>query len=231
MATNYPSVPAVYTGRSVIPRDIFKSGNPEFLPSLATIDGTKTRDPGNDDVTVLRAGLLLGKITSGGKWRNSIIGLTTGDAAAADTTLTVAAATATEVARLITLAAGNVSLKLIGVSVASGTVNVTAVTASAASSTTITLTGAVGVIALTGAIVAPADGAQTPVQLQTKRYPVEVTDFSGTSMDATLPLLKSGDIDVSMIPNYSSLDTSVKAWVKANLKSAGILTFSDDINR
>lgn len=229
MPTDFPTVPAVYTGKSIGPRHVFLSGRPSFLPSLATIDGTKTRDTGNDIVAHVRAGTLMGKVTSGGKWRNSVIGLV-GSAYASGTSMTVAAAVATEVARLITLAGGNVTLKVTGPPAAAGVVSATSVTCSAASGTTLTIVDP-GVAKAAGSLIGTADGSETPVQLIAQPYGVDVTDTNGTSQDATMDLVRGGDVDVSMIPFYSSMDASVKTWVKAALKGAGMFTFSDDSNR
>src|SRR5881394_859418 len=113
MATDYQTVPGYYTGNSVANRNIFYNLDPaqrQFVPSVALIDGNLTRDVGSTPTNLLRAGLLLGKITTGGKYRNSIIGLTNGAISAATvTSVTVPAAVATEVARLITQTGGNVS--------------------------------------------------------------------------------------------------------------------------
>jgi hypothetical protein len=225
--TNYPTVPAVYSSRSVTPRNIFKSGTPEYLPSLATIDGTKSRDTSNSPVSVLQAGLLMGKITTGGKYRPATIGLLGSAYTSGGTSLTVSAAVATECARLIVLAAGNISLKAIGPPSAAGTVALTSVTCSAASGTTLTVAD-LGVNKAAGSIIAPADGAQTPIQVVTPQYGVPVTDEFAASLDQTMRLLRGGDIDVTQIPFYSTMDTSVQSWVKAALNGVGIFTFSDD---
>ncbi len=232
MPTNYPTVPAVYTARSVTPRNIFKSGTPEYLPSLATIDGTKSRDITNDDITVLRAGTLMGKVTTGGKFRPAIIGiLGTATTAATVTSVTVTAAQATEVARLIALAGGNVALKLVGPPTAGGTVASTSITVTAASGTTLTVSSVTTPVIVVGSLIMPADGSQTIVQILPDQYGVSVTDQAGTSQDATLRLVRSGDIDVTQIVGYSSMDTSVQTYVKAALNAVGFFTFSDDANR
>jgi hypothetical protein len=71
---------------------------PRASSSTARFPATSAPRP----TSVLRAGLLLGKVTTGGKYRESIIGVTNGAiSAGAATTVTVAAAVATEVARLL----------------------------------------------------------------------------------------------------------------------------------
>ena len=75
-----------------------------YMPGNKIIDGSKGRDPLNTgDVDVLRAGLMMGKITSGGKYAPAVIGpLTVAyDSSAAGTQVTVSTATATELLRRI----------------------------------------------------------------------------------------------------------------------------------
>lgn len=230
-ATNFPQAPGVYTGRSVGPRNIFASGLPVFYPSFKFLDGTKTRDASNSDSTALvQAGTVLGKITSGGKYRNTIIGYNSAAYTSGGTSLTVPAAVATEIARLIAVAGASISLKIIGPPSAAGTVASTSTTCSAASGTTLTVTD-LGVNKAAGAIVAPADGAEAPSQFITNQYGVPVTDINGSSIDAPMQLLRNADIDVTYIPFYSNLDTSTQTWLKTNLRTnnaGAVLTFSDD---
>ncbi|MDB5297045.1 MAG: hypothetical protein JWO31_3028, partial [Phycisphaerales bacterium] len=213
--TNYPSIPGVYGGRSVAPRNLFKSGTPEFLPSLASVDATKTRDPGNDDPAVLRAGLLMGRVTAGGKYRAAVIGVTTADAANGATAVTVSAAQAVEVARLKALGGGgNLALKLIGPPAVGGTVATLTLTVTAVDTSTGILTcSAVAAAAVAGSIVAPSDGAQAPTQLLVNQYGADVTDHTGASQDVPMRLVRGGDVDVTMIVNYAGMDASVKAYV------------------
>jgi hypothetical protein len=222
--TNYPTVPAVYTSRSVAPRNIFKSGTPAFYPSLATLDGTKSRDTGNDRVAVLRAGLLMGKVTSGGKYAASVLGVTTNAEASGSTSIQAAAAVVTELVRRV---GASGTFKLIGPPTAGGTVAVETVTYSAASGTDITVTATTAAF-VAGSLICPTDGSETPTQLLTPQYGVPVTNEFGDSLDQTMRLLRGGDIDVTQIVNYPS-DASLKAWVKAALRTlGGELTFSDD---
>lgn len=233
MATAYPTITGIYTGRSIEPRHLFASGTPRYLPSFASLDGTKTRDTANTDgVNMIRAGTVLGKITSGGKYRNTIIGVTTGAISAATvTSITVPAAVATEVARLITLAAGNVALKLIGPPSAAGTVATTAITATAASGTTLTVSSVTVPAYAVGSLICPADGAEAPSQFVVSAYGLDVIALDGSSIDHTVRLLTEGDINTDNIVGYSGMDASTKTWLKTNLRSnngGSVLTFSDD---
>lgn len=228
MAGNYPTIPAVYSGRSVTPRNIFKSGTPQYLPSLKTIDGTKSRDTGSDPVSLLRAGLLMGKVTSGGKYATSVIGLmgvALHDTSVVTTVMTLPAAVVTEITRRI---GSSGTFNVVGPPTAAGTVAVETVTYSAiASATTLTIT-ATAADFVQGSLITAADGSGTPVQLITNEYGVDVTDEFAASQDQTMRLLRGGDLDTSMIVNYSSMDASVKTWVKAALNGTGFFSFSDD---
>ena len=74
----------------------------QYAATLGAIDGAKARDLLNTgDINVLRAGLLLGKITATGKYGAAVLGLTTAALAQNGTTLTVSAATAVEIVRRI----------------------------------------------------------------------------------------------------------------------------------
>lgn len=143
--TQFNSVPGIRSIGSIVPRQIsrgFNLAQYRTAPTFYWIDGNTSRDVGNVPTSLLRAGLFLGKETSGtysGKYCNSIIGLTNANIAAAATSITVNAAVATEVARLIALAAASVPLTITGPPATGGTVASTAVLASAASGTTLTV--------------------------------------------------------------------------------------------
>src|SRR5260370_17077587 len=85
-------LPGIGVVHSATPREIL-AGNAQlaqFVPGLRTIDGSRSRDPLNTiDIDVLRAGILLGKITSGGKYAPSVLGVLTVAAAGPATSLTV----------------------------------------------------------------------------------------------------------------------------------------------
>lgn len=117
-----------------------------YLANGGNIEGTRARDPGNTtDVTCLRPGLLMGKITSGGYWAPSAFGLTGGALTNSGTTLTLAsAAIGTEIVRRI---GATGTFKLTGPPTAAGTVRTLTVTYSAVSGTSVTIT-ALGVNAV-----------------------------------------------------------------------------------
>lgn len=221
MATAITGLPGLRTARTATPRRVFLGESGLYLPAGRVIDGALSRDIGNTgDLDVLRAGLLMGKTTSGGQYRPSIIGLTNGAISAATiTSVTVAAAVATEIARLIVVAAGNVSLKLTGPPSANGTVATTAVTATAASGTTITVSSVAVPALISGSFITPADGAENPLSFIDDGTGIKVTDEDAVSLD--VPFAKfpvGGVVDSSQLINWPS-DTSLQAWLIARLNS------------
>lgn len=233
MANNYlGGVSAVYSGRSIAPRNLFASGTPKYLPSYAQLDGSKSRDTLNsDNVALLRAGLTLGKITSGGKYAPSIIGyvaVALHDTSVVTTTMTLPAATVTEIARRI---GASGTFKIYGPPTAAGTVATETVTYSAiASSTTLTIT-ATSADFVQGSLILPADGSEAHSQFVTEPYGLDVLDVNGAAVNHTQKLLTQADINVDMIPFYSVMDASVKTGYKAALRAnnaGSVFTFSDD---
>ncbi len=119
-------------------RKVFYSPPPnEYLPQGRTIDGSKSRDPGNGVITNLRAGLLLGKITSTGFYAPSVIGVLTNAEVSSSTQHETSAASVTELVRRI---GATGTYKITGPPTAAGTVRTLTATYSAASSTNITIT-------------------------------------------------------------------------------------------
>lgn len=238
MATDFRTVPGVYTGASFTTRNIFANFDPsqiQYLPTLAQINGSLSRDTGSVPTDLLRAGLIMGKITATGLYRNSIIGVTTAAYVDNDLTITVPAAVATEVARLITVAAGNVSLKLIGpaTDAAAGSIVSTAVTASAASGTTITVAD-LNVAKVSGSLITPADGAETPVTVLPNSAGIDVLDTAGTNINQMMGLfLRGADLIATQIVNLTEPCAAVQAWLKQQLNgggtsSKGLFTFDND---
>lgn len=225
------SVPGTSTPYSIQYRHVFTDTATRVAVSPnAVIDATKTRDTGNTDVTQLRAGTLMGKVTSGGLYRNPIIGvLGTTIGAGAATTVTVPAAVATEVQRLITLAGASIQLRVYGPPSAAGTNAATTITASAAAGTAITVSVVTFPAYVAASILQPVDGSQTPLTVIPDGYGIPLTDVTGASQNQLLhPYFVQGSIDVNQIPFYSSLDASLKTWVKTSLRTGGNFTFSDD---
>lgn len=139
MNTTLARVPGLGTASTAAYRNIWidREGR-RLLPSMVIVSGADSRDPLNTgDVDVLRAGMLLGKITATGEYAPSIIGVT-GEAMDGDeTALTVGSTIVDELVRRV---GASGTFKMVGPPTASGTVRTVTVTYSAASGTTITMT-------------------------------------------------------------------------------------------
>lgn len=234
MATDFRGAPGVYTGNSITSRQVLRDpSKAEYDPTLATITGSLSRDTGSSPTSLLRAGTLLGKITTGGNYRPSIIGLTDGAiTSGTKTSVTVDAVVATEVARLITVAGGNVSLKLVGPPSAAGTVAVTAITCTAASGTTLTVSSVSIPNLVDNSLVVPADGSEYPRTVLIDPFGVDVLASDGTT-NVNQPLsgvLRKAALITSSIPYYTGLDASTITWIKTqlNVTSNGSFQFDDD---
>lgn len=125
--------PRIGSERRITHRTVSRQGLWDFLANGGVIDATKSRDQGNtEDPLLLRPGLLMGKVTSGGKWAPSVLGLTNG-AYASGTSLTLSVAAAVELNRRI---GASGTFKLTGPPTASGTVRTLTITYSAVNTTT-----------------------------------------------------------------------------------------------
>lgn len=212
-----PQLPSTTAGRSTSPRLIFKADSKAgFLPGGAVIDGATSRDALNTgDLDVLRDGLLMGRITSGGQYAPAIIGITTNAEAIGSTTIEAAAAVVTELVRRI---GASGTFTLTGPASANGVVDSETVTYSAASGTSITVTALTKAF-VAGSFIGPTNGAQTP---RTFIYSgdhtgIKVTDVDAASIDVPFALVPiSGVVDASQIINWPS-DTSLQAWIEDNM--------------
>ncbi len=232
--TGKPGVQSTYTAS---PRNIFLA-NPQFaqyLPGPITVDGNLASNPLNAPYTwLLWAGTAMGRIAATGKYRNSIIGFCTGAVATADTTLTSDAGTVAEIARLITFTGGSVALKITGPAAAGGTVNTRSLTASSAAGTTITLSAAVGGANafISGSLITPADGSETPTTLLCDTYGLQIADRLHAARTDVYDarLLSAGPIiNTGMLVNYPG-DPALRTYVKTALRAAMIgVQFSDDV--
>jgi len=100
-----------------------------YWPQGLAIDGTATRDCDNPiRVDILRAGLVMGRITGTNKYANSIFGLTTAALTGASTNIALPGPVASEISRRL---GSSGTLKITGPAVASGTVRTKTATFSA----------------------------------------------------------------------------------------------------
>jgi hypothetical protein len=229
MNTPITGLPGIGTARTAHPREVL-AGNAQlaqYIPNLCVIDGTRSRDALNGtDTDVLRAGLVLGKTTAGGKYAPSILGVTTAAAAAAATSLSVAPAVAAELLRRVGVTG---TFKLVGPPTAGGTVATQTVTYTVVNTVSGAITvNALGAAAIAGSFVQPTDGSEAPITLMASRWGQKVTDVSGASTDTLCDaLLLAGHVKTANLVNYPT-DTSLVAWLKAALRTnCPALTFDD----
>ncbi len=226
MTNIVPGVPSANNNRTATWRQVVLA-DPVFLAGKSLIiRGALSRDPLNtNDLDVLRAGMVMGKITSGGKYAPAIIGaLATAhnSSGTTRTSLTVPAAVAVEIVRRLGSAA---TLNIIGPPTANGTIATETVTYSAVNVST-------GVITVTdlsndyvvGSLIQPVDGSQIPLFIIGNGYGLKVTDRDDIDIDVDwAEPVAGGEIDASQILNYGS-DTTVQTWIKAKLNASGDTT-------
>jgi len=208
-------LPGLKSERSTSPRHVIT--NPVYLPGAAKIiNGSLARDPGNTgDLDVLRAGMLMGKITASGKYAPSILGVTTNAEPAGSTSIQVSAAVATELSRRV---GATGTFKLTGPPTANGTVVTETVTYSAISGTNITCTAITNAF-VAGSFIQPTDGSETPrTIIETPADGIQVTDEDRVnSIDVPFPRFAVGGVvDSSQILHWPS-DTSLQDWIVARL--------------
>lgn len=238
-----PVTPQVYglpgfrSAQTATPRLIFRQGIYDYIAGNWVIQGSQSRDPGNTgNIDRLRGGLLMGKITAStfgtvGMYAPAIIGVTTGAYTSGGTTLTVSAAQATELARIVGQS-GTAELVCIGPPSAAGTVAVTSVDHSAINVSTgdITVTS-LGVNKIAGSFIAINDGRYTPVTVLPYDYPTAVTDGDGNSINVPFSHLPVAGVLISanLLPVWPS-DTSLQAWIRTNLSTvSGSKFVFDDV--
>jgi hypothetical protein len=227
--------PGVLTTYTATPREIFLANRQfaQFIAAPLTIDGNLSGNALNEPYDwLLFAGTLLGRVTASGKYAPTILGLTSAAYAhtgGSNTTVTTDVNTAKELVRRI----GNSgTFKLTGPPAAAGTVAVQTITFSAVNTATgaITITAS-GADAIAGSLIQPTDGSETIVTLLCDAWGKKVADQLNSMrvdvFDAQL-LAAGGTINTAVIANYPT-DSSLKAWVKAGLKTTcpGV-NFSDD---
>ena len=220
-----PGIQGPYTSQ---PRDVWYSNAQfgQFISPPVIIDGTLSSNPLNvgtpggpgDFRWLLWAGMPMGRITATNKYRNSIIGLTTGSTTS--TTVTASTATVSEVARLIGIAGGPVSLTIVGPPTVAGTVASATVSATAASGTSITLASN-STTYITGSLLMPADGSQTILGILADDQNVALINDVFDRIDAQTNRIAyaGGTLNTAMIPNYPT-DTSLITWIQGQIGTA-----------
>lgn len=228
MADYVNSLPGISAIRVATPRIIFKGGNvEEWLPGGKIIKATKSADPDNTSaIRLLRAGLIMGKITSGGLYAPSIMGLSDAAYAAGATSLTVTSQLGVELVRRI---GASGTFKIVGPPGASGVVAQETVTYSAVSSTTVTVT-ALANSYVTGSLIMPTDGSENPISFIDADYGILVLDQFGADEDKAWPKVPiMATVITANIVNYPA-DTSTQNWLKGMMsgKGRGKFIFDDE---
>ncbi len=222
MTTSITGIAGFRTERTATPRRIRKSDQGvQYTEGGVVISGSLSGDAGNTgNVDVLRPGKIMVKAASGNLYRNFIIGKTTAAYVDNDTTLTVGAATATEVARLIAVTGGSVALALIGPPSAAGTVAETAITVTAASGTTLTIAD-LNLAKVTDSLIAIATAGRTAGSFcfVDDGTGIKLSDQDSNRINQPFgrPLI-GGHIDTSQILDWPA-DTSTVTYLKGLLNS------------
>ena len=203
---------------------VSRDGHLGYFPAGGVIEGTKTRDPGNSASSVrsLRPGLLMGIITASQYWANSILGVTTGAYTSGGTSLSVSAATVTELVRRF---GSSGTFKLKGAATAGGAITTDTVTYSAASGTTITITN-IGANRIAGSFIQPEDGSETPRSFIPDGMNLLI-DEDGN--DISFPFIPcSGILDQGDLIDWPS-DTTLRTFIRESLStlSGGKFVFAD----
>lgn len=218
-------LPGMRAATSADHRIVTKGGQIPSLPGGRIIAGACIRDPGNTPVTRVRAGMLLGKISSVvnslgtvGYFGASILGVTTGSEVVGSTSIQASAAVVTE---LVRRCGASGTFKLIGPGSAGGSVISETVTYSGASSTNITVT-AIANNFIAGSFICPTDGSEEPITFLPNGWPFEATDDNGDNVNQEFGALPIGAIIDSseLLPVWPS-DASLQEWIVSRLNQAG----------
>lgn len=234
--TSIAGTPGIQGAYNAQPRDIFYSKRDlaTFIPGPVTLDGIASSNPQNTPyVAYLFGGMPVGRETTSGQYATSILGTTSVSYTSGGTSLTVSAATATELVRRI---GSSGTFKTVGPPTANGTVATTTTTFSAVNTTTgvITVTS-LGVDKVAGSFISPTDGSEIIVTLIADIWPVQCVAADQITRIAVYdPMLWAGGgiINTPYIwaggsyPTDTSLQAYIKAAIRVNIPMA---EFSDDL--
>lgn len=213
-------VPGVGAEKLAAHRTVGADGYLEMLPGGVLLDGARTRDPGNDDPTRLRAGLLIGR--AGGKCANSVIGLTQGAIVSTATSVTLTPAAAAELVRRV---GPTGTLRFVGPPTAAGTVATFTETYSAVNTSNGVVTiSAADAALVTGSLVCADDGSHAPVSFLPDGWEL-VLPGDGTDLPLNhLPV--AGLVDGAKLLPWPA-DASLRQWVRDQLNASGKFVFAE----
>ena len=214
-------LPRVSTSVTATHRIIFRQG--DWLSDLAggkIISGLYSRDTGNTgDLDVLRAGLLMGKRTSGGLYAPSIIGLSNAAYAAGATTLTLTAAAVTEITRRI---GASGTFRIVGPPGAAGVIAEEEVTYSALPTTTTATITALNNSYISGSFIMANDGSQDILSVIPDGYGIKVTDTDGTTnLDVPFAQMPIAGVLISANILLWPSDASLREWLVSEMSKHG----------
>ncbi len=220
-------LPGVGTSRTTTPRRLLLGDMlASYKPAGFTLDGSESRDPLNTgDLATLRTGLLLGKIEATGLYAPMIVGVLTAAYTSGGVSLTVSAATATELDRRLG-GDGAGTFTVIGPPNSGAAVAEITATASAVSGTTVTVSS-LGVNMINGSLICMDDESWQPVGILDAGNGVKVTDVDGNNIDVSHgKLLIAGYVDTGQVINMPS-DLSLRQYIVDELhKRCGSLYWS-----
>jgi hypothetical protein len=201
-------------------------GLSEF-PLPIVIDGTKVYNTLNGPFPwLLYAGTLIGKVTATGLYAPSIIGAVTTAYTSGGTTLAVAPAVATAIANRIGQSG---TFKTQGPPSVAGTDTTITTTFSAVNQTTGALTvTSLGANVVSGSLIKPTDGSETPLMVVCDITGVKTTDYTNinTINNYVVRAAVGGILNTNMIPFYPGADASTRAAIAALTQLRGFY-FSD----
>lgn len=205
MAPNV-GMPKFGTKKSTSPRQVSIDGRYQYLPGGGIIDGTKTRNAFNTAITStdttpfrdLWSGLLMGRVTSTGKWANSFFGYSNGALTNSGTTLTLASAA--HAVELVRRQGATGTFTLTGPPTAAGTVRTLTATYSAVDTTT-------------GEVTITALGVN---EVQTITFNAAAT---GGNIALRVPMA-DGTMEVTALAAWNATDATYLAAIQTALDNA-----------
>jgi len=230
MVWNPNRPPGVTTGKTASYRRLLKGGLPTYLPVGIFIDGSLSRDALHTSyLDVLRAGMILGKKSSGDLYAPSIIGVLSSayDAQGTTTVMDLSVVDATELVRRIGTSG---TFHISGPPSAAGTMSeYQDVTYSAVNTATgvVTIT-AIAADNIAGSFIQPDDGSEVMRGLINREDGIKVTDQDDDDIDPGCELLVGGQLDSSQIIRWPS-NAVLAQWIKdkLNATAAGSFLFDD----
>jgi len=216
-------LPGIKTTKVATPRKVLKTLDHSIkFPGGVTVNGALARDPLNTgDVDVLRAGMVMGKITATGLFAPAIYGKLLNNEPAGQTSIEVSVATATEILRRVGGVTG--TLTIIGDGGTGAAPTVERVTMSnCVPATGIVTVGAITGPFLAGSVICPADGSEIPLGLIGDGYGHKVTDENNENINIPLyNLLVGGIVDESQIINWPT-PYETQEWYRNQLGKIGV---------